>query len=203
MNSCILIATIVTNPELRYTQDNQTPVAQMFVEFDSLQPNEPPATLKVVGWGNLASEMQQNYSEGDRAIFQGRLAMNTVDRPEGFKEKLAELVVSRIHPLDGSTREYTPASDRVEPLVSYPSTTVPESQPQNTEVSVTSPTNKSQKAPIPTASNQTESIENNLDDIPFARPVSQNQSAEDCYDCWEIAANRPGNWLHGLNDLFC
>ena len=29
MNSCILMAKIVRRPELRYTQDNQTPYAQM------------------------------------------------------------------------------------------------------------------------------------------------------------------------------
>lgn len=99
MNSCILLVTVAQNPELRYTQDNQTPVTQMMVEFDSDRPGEPPYPLKVVGWGNLATEMQQTYHPGDRLIVEGRLSIRNVDRPEGFKEKQGELVASRIYAL--------------------------------------------------------------------------------------------------------
>lgn len=97
MNSCILMAEIVQDPELRFTPDNQTPIAEMWVQFPGLREEEPPAKLKVVGWGNLAQEIQQRYHVGDRIIIEGRLHMNTVDRPEGFKEKRAELTVQKIH----------------------------------------------------------------------------------------------------------
>ncbi|NEP47384.1 MAG: single-stranded DNA-binding protein, partial [Moorea sp. SIO3C2] len=33
MNSCILMAQIIQDPELRYTSDNQTPLTQMLVQF--------------------------------------------------------------------------------------------------------------------------------------------------------------------------
>jgi single-stranded DNA-binding protein len=56
----------------------------------------------VVGWGNLAQEIQQHYHQGDRVIIEGRLSMKTIDREEGFKEKRAELTVQRIHPLGDS-----------------------------------------------------------------------------------------------------
>ena len=98
MNSCILMAEIVQDPQLRYTTD-QTALAEMLVEFPGLRAEDPPATLKVVGWGNLAQEIQQQYHQGDRVIIEGRLSMNTVERQEGFKEKRAELTVQRIHPL--------------------------------------------------------------------------------------------------------
>jgi single-stranded DNA-binding protein len=103
MNSCVLMAKIIRSPELRYTQEAQMPVAQMLVEFEGSKPEDPPSTLRVVGWGNLASEIQENYSEGDRIIIEGRLSMTSVERPEGFKEKRAEIVASRIHRLDGSS----------------------------------------------------------------------------------------------------
>lgn len=102
MNSCILMATVIGNPELRYTQDNQTPVTQMLVEFQGGKPEDPPSTLKVIGWGNLATEIQESYTPGDRVVIEGRLKMETIDRPEGFKEKRAELVAARIHRLDGA-----------------------------------------------------------------------------------------------------
>lgn len=92
------MAEIVQDPQLRYTTD-QTALAEMLVEFPGLRAEDPRSTLKVVGWGNLAQEIQQQYHQGDRVIIEGRLSMNTVERQEGFKEKRAELTVQRIHPL--------------------------------------------------------------------------------------------------------
>lgn len=123
MNTCILMAKIIRNPELRYTQEPQIPFAQMLVEFEGSRPEDPPCTLKVVGWGEkLANEIQQNYTEGDNLIIEGRLSMNTIDRPEGFKEKRAELRASRIYRVEGlttpaSSTSTTPATtDKVVPL---------------------------------------------------------------------------------------
>jgi single-strand DNA-binding protein len=99
MNSCILMAEIIKEPELRYTPDNQNQIAQLLVEFPGSRPEEPRATLKVVGWGKLAEEIHASYHQGDRVIIEGRLSMNTIDRPEGFKEKRAELTASRIYKL--------------------------------------------------------------------------------------------------------
>lgn len=102
MNSCVLMVEIINEPQLRYTADNLG-VTEMLVQFpNSQKPEDPPATLKVVGWGNLATEIQQNYHQGDRVILVGRLTMNTVDRQEGFKEKRAELTVQQIQSVGGS-----------------------------------------------------------------------------------------------------
>lgn len=103
MNSCILMAEIVQAPELRYTSDTQTPIAEMFVEFPGLRAEDPPSRLKVVGWGNLAQEIQERFHQGDRVVIEGSLRMNTIDRPEGFKEKRAELTAQRIHTLGADT----------------------------------------------------------------------------------------------------
>lgn len=118
MNSCILMAEIIQDPELRYTSDNQTPLAQMLVQFPGQRAEDPPTTLKVVGWGNFASEIKENYRVGDRVIIEGRLGMNTIDRPEGFKEKRAELTASRIYKLGADTtfepHSATPATSSYE-----------------------------------------------------------------------------------------
>ncbi|HEY9645652.1 MAG TPA: single-stranded DNA-binding protein [Chroococcidiopsis sp.] len=98
MNSCILMAEVVQEPQLRYTND-QMAIAEMMVKFEGLRDDDPPSTLKVIGWGNLAQEIQSTYHEGDRIIIEGRLGMNTIDRPEGFREKRAELTAQRIHKL--------------------------------------------------------------------------------------------------------
>jgi single-stranded DNA-binding protein len=108
MNSCLLMAEIIQEPQLRFTADNLE-VTEMLVQFESVREGEPPATLKVVGWGNLAKEIQQNYHQGDRVLLEGRLGMNTVERPEGFKEKRAELTVQKIHSLTGSNDTTSPS----------------------------------------------------------------------------------------------
>lgn len=98
MNSCILMVQIVSDPELRSTQD-QTSVSNMMVEFESTREGEAPGKIQVEGWGRLAEEIKNTYSAGDRAIVQGRLSMNLFEMPEGYKEKRAKLVVSRIFPV--------------------------------------------------------------------------------------------------------
>ncbi|WP_017295511.1 single-stranded DNA-binding protein [Geminocystis herdmanii] len=100
MNSCVLMAKIVRSPQLRYTQDSQLAVTEMMVEFDNLSPNNPPSNLKVVAWGNLATEIEQKYVEGNQVVLTGRLKMDLVER-QGYKEKTTELIISHIYPLNG------------------------------------------------------------------------------------------------------
>jgi single-strand DNA-binding protein len=98
MNSCILMAQIISDPELRSTQD-QMSVSTMMVEFESTKEGEDPGKVQVEGWGKLAEEIKSTYSAGDQIIIEGRLSMNSFEMPEGYKEKRAKLVASRIYPL--------------------------------------------------------------------------------------------------------
>ena len=140
MNNCILMAEIVQEPELRYTSDNQTAIAEMLVQFPGNRAEDPPSTLKVVGWGNVAQEIQQQYHQGDRIIVEGRLSMNTVERPEGFKEKRAELTAQRVHPLDGSA-SVASATDAGSDVSSPVRQGIPEGQAAQTRSSITPPSN--------------------------------------------------------------
>ncbi len=99
VNHCLLEVEVLEAPQVRYTQDNQTPVAEMAVQFDGLRPDDPPGQLKVVGWGNLAQDLQNRVQVGQRLMVEGRLRMNTVTRQDGVKEKRAEFTLSRLHPL--------------------------------------------------------------------------------------------------------
>ncbi|MGD1902853.1 MAG: single-stranded DNA-binding protein [Geitlerinemataceae cyanobacterium] len=99
MNHCILLVEVMQPPQIRYTSEN-VPVADAIVQFESTRENEPPASLKMVAWNRLATEVeQQGYQVGDRLLVEGRISMVTIDRPEGFREKHAELRAQRIHPL--------------------------------------------------------------------------------------------------------
>ncbi|NJM95953.1 MAG: single-stranded DNA-binding protein [Phormidesmis sp. RL_2_1] len=100
MNNCILMAEIIQAPQLRYTADTQTPIAEFVVKFPGLREQDASGQLKVLGWGNLAQEIQERYQAGDRVLLEGRLGTHTVERPEGFKEKRVEMTVQRVSPID-------------------------------------------------------------------------------------------------------
>lgn len=99
MNNCILMAEIVEAPQLRYTADNQTPISEFVVKFPGLREGDAAGQMKVIGWGNLAQEIQERYQVGERVLLEGRIGMNTLERPEGFKEKRAEMTVQRVYPV--------------------------------------------------------------------------------------------------------
>jgi single-strand DNA-binding protein len=116
MNSCILMAEIIKNPELRYTADNQMAIADMFVQFTppGSRPEDRPPTIEVVGWGNLATEIKENFKQGDRVTIEGRLEMNTLER-DGYKEKRAKLVASRIYHITGADVTAAPRATSAAP----------------------------------------------------------------------------------------
>jgi single-stranded DNA-binding protein len=162
MNNCILMAEIVQDPQLRYTADSQMAIAEMTVEFAGLREEDPPGTLKVVGWGNMAQEIQERYHQGDRVIIEGRLGMNLVDRPEGFKEKRAELTASRIHLLtaDGGLTSTTPTTMKTVPAATP-------SQPASVPTSKPPVTRSAPPAAKPPAYSAPPAEPADYDEIPF------------------------------------
>jgi single-stranded DNA-binding protein len=114
VNHCLLEVAVLEPPQLRYTQDNQTPVAEMTVQLDGLRPDDPPGQLKVVGWGNLAQDLQNRVQPGQRLVIEGRLRMVTQSRPDGLKEKRAEFTLARLHPL-GAVPGAAPAAAAAAP----------------------------------------------------------------------------------------
>ena len=97
MNHCLIQSVIKINPQMRYTKDNQTPIAEMMVGIKGLRNDDPVNDLKVLGWGAIAQEMVDQLKEGDSVVLEGRLRMNSVTREDGTKEKQAELTASKIH----------------------------------------------------------------------------------------------------------
>jgi single-strand DNA-binding protein len=163
MNSCVLMAEIVKAPELRYMQDGQTAIAEMTVQFPALRSEDPMETMKVVGWGNLAQQIQEQFHEGDQVVLEGRLNMVLTDRPEGFKEKRAELTVSRLHKVQ--------ADLNAPRIASTPAAPMQQARPQP---AAAMPAVPSAPAPAPAAPARVNApvappseYEPNYDDIPF------------------------------------
>lgn len=166
MNNCVLMAEIVKAPELRYMQDGQTAIAEMTVQFPALRAEDPMEMLKVVGWGNLAQQIQEQFHQGDQVILEGRLNMVLTDRPEGFKEKHAELTVARVHRVQ--------ADLNAPRIASTPAAASQPARPQSVSAAAApapSPTPSPRPAPSapPAAapSPPPSDYEPNYDDIPF------------------------------------
>ena len=117
MNHCLIQAVINTAPQMRYTKENKTPIAEMMVNFKGLRDEDPSRELKVLGWGTIAKEMVEELKEGQNIVVEGRLRMNSVTRQDGTKEKQTELTASRIHHISParkitSVKEETNVSNR-------------------------------------------------------------------------------------------
>jgi single-stranded DNA-binding protein len=202
MNSCVLMAEIIQEPQLRYTSDNLA-VTEMLVQFpNSQKPDDPPATLKVVGWGNLATDIQQNYHQGDRVIIAGRLGMNTIDRPEGFKEKRAELTVQQIQSVGGNfapSVARTPAATETPSRPPSPPVTIQNDAPTYDSPRPTPTPVASTVSATPSATNYEPAPKTNYppveepdpDDIPFVRSVDCKTVSFGLLDSYEIDAQCP------------
>ena len=64
MNHWLIQAVINSAPQMRYTNENQTPIAEMIVNFKGLRSEDPTRDLKIIGWGNIAQEMVDDLKEG-------------------------------------------------------------------------------------------------------------------------------------------
>ena len=97
MNHCLIQAVINSAPQMRYTKENKTPIAEMTVIFKGLRDEDPSRELKVLGWGTIAQEMVEELKEGQNIVIEGRLKMNSITRKDGNKEKQTELTATKIH----------------------------------------------------------------------------------------------------------
>jgi single-stranded DNA-binding protein len=176
MNTCILMAEIIQEPQLRHTPEGME-LAEMMVQFPGTRPDDPPSVLRVVGWGNLAKEIHQNHHQGDHVLLEGRLNMNTIDRPEGFKEKRAELTVQRVHSLGVVTTTTNapspsiPVASSQKPPFSYeqpfpaatPAKTPVSATHEEEPISSTPPSRNYERSTYPAPKND----QPDVDDIPF------------------------------------
>ena len=79
MNHCLIQAVINSAPQMRYTKENQPPIAEMIVNFKGLRSEDPTRDLKIIGWGNIAQEMVDELKEGQNiAVSYTHLTLPTI-----------------------------------------------------------------------------------------------------------------------------
>ena len=111
MNNFIVSAILIKDPDLSFTADNQLPIAEFAIEFPGSKDGDPVSRIKVTAFGNLANQVAESYKSGDRVVVEGRVSMNVVEL-EGYKEKRAEMVATRVHQLSQSEEAPAKASTK-------------------------------------------------------------------------------------------
>ena len=111
MNHCLIQAVVNSAPQIRYTKEHKTPIAEMKVNFKGLRDEDPSRELKVLGWGTIAQEMVEELKEGQNIVLEGRIRMNSVTRKDGTKEKQTELTASRIHHINAAEKIKSEGTD--------------------------------------------------------------------------------------------
>jgi single-strand DNA-binding protein len=207
MNSCVLMAEITNEPQLRHTPDGLE-LAEMMIQFSGTRPDDPPAMMRAIGWGNMAKEIHANCHQGDRVLLEGRLNMNTIDRPEGFKEKRAELTIQRIHSLGSGNAsdmqstytsspapvmEQSPAATATNTRQSPPANRTPAATPRY-EAPPATPS-KTNITVQPTVQPQTVQPQYNeppdQDDIPFMYSIDAKTVKAGLLDVYEVTTQCP------------
>ena len=97
MNSCVLSLTIKTPPESKLSQ-NQTAICSFLGEFQEQKENET-SLIRCVSFGNLAQEIQADYSQGNQVICEGSLQMS-LEEKDGYKEKTGTYLLNKIHSVE-------------------------------------------------------------------------------------------------------
>ena len=112
MNHAMLAATVTQTPQLRYTQDNQTPVADFGVQFlgRSLQIN-----LTVTVWNDLAQAVV-GLEVGTNVLLQGSLGMERVEE-NGVKKTYSRFTAREVFPMDQLPTGLRPQPEGVAPLM--------------------------------------------------------------------------------------
>jgi len=126
MNSIVLMAEVLTDPELRRTPDNQSSIASFLVQFAGGRADDAPYRIKVVGWNNLADEIMEKYHKGDQVVVEGRLRIDTIDRGT-YKEKRTEVVAQRVYGISGAVMPPSPSNVTASQPRQVPPATPPKS----------------------------------------------------------------------------
>ncbi|WP_287128591.1 single-stranded DNA-binding protein [Candidatus Cyanaurora vandensis] len=97
MNSIVLMGEVANRPELRETQEGLART-NFILRYPSTKPDEPEFQVQVVAFGNSATEVGE-LVQGDQVTLEGRIQMNSFTRPDGTREKRAEVIIRRCHVL--------------------------------------------------------------------------------------------------------
>ncbi|NLD46750.1 MAG: single-stranded DNA-binding protein [Clostridiaceae bacterium] len=113
MNKAIIMGRLTRDPELRYTNANNTPVCSFTLAVDrqfSRQGEERQADfIPIVAWSKTAEFCSKYFTKGLKVAVVGRIQTRTWDDNEGKKHYVTEVVAEEAHFADSKKGEGTAA----------------------------------------------------------------------------------------------
>ncbi len=103
MNKVALVGRLTKDPEVRYTANNQTPVAKFTVAVNRMfkQEGQPDADfIPIVVWGKPAENCGKYIGKGRLVAIAGRIQTRSWDDQEGKRHFTTEVIADEVHFLD-------------------------------------------------------------------------------------------------------
>ena len=108
MNKVILLGRLTKDPEVRYTQNNNTCVCTfgLAVNRRFKQEGQPDADfINIVAWTKTAEFISKYFKKGQQIALAGHLQTRTYDDKEGKKIHVTEVVAEEVYFADSKKEE--------------------------------------------------------------------------------------------------
>ena len=162
INQVLLVGTLTTRPELKYTQSNIA-IAKLRVTITELyrtaegEQRESKSSHNVVVWGRKGENIVDQTNEGSRVFLKGKIQNRSYKDQYGNDKWVTEINAHTIFPLD----ETAPPASQVQRPQQVPQQT-PQNVPEPTPETVVPP-----PAPANTVPDTRTYIPQGDDDLPF------------------------------------
>lgn len=96
LNQVSLHGRLGRDPEIRYTQQENIPVATVSIAVSRDGKNAGTDWIDLVAWRNTAEFLEKYFRKGDEILVTGRLQIRDYQDRNGNKRRTAEVVVSHV-----------------------------------------------------------------------------------------------------------
>ena len=111
-NKVVLLGNLVRDPELRFTQGNDLPVARTALAVNrKYRDKEEVMFIDIVVFGKMAETLEAYATKGSPLLVEGRLSQNTWEQ-EGQRRSKHEIIVENFQ-LMGSRRDRAEGGDNM------------------------------------------------------------------------------------------
>lgn len=115
MNKVQLLGRLTKDPEIRYTQTNNTAVASFSLavnrRFGKEGEERQADFINIVSWGKTAQFCEKYFKKGMQIALVGRIQTRTYDDTEGKKHYVTEVVAEEVYFADSKKESQEPQSD--------------------------------------------------------------------------------------------
>lgn len=109
LNQVLLIGNLTKDPELRYTNNNNNPVASFSLAVNRKYKQGDDwktevAFFNVIVWGKMGENCAKYLSKGKSAFVSGRLANRSYETQSGEKRNITEIVADNVQFLTANSK---------------------------------------------------------------------------------------------------